>query len=198
MPNGGTDNCLFCPYNATTMAATEAERRQRVGLCTLRNIPVNNGLGVNSCVNHPHHNQLGITIPIGPIFVSSVHMIWRHIAVTCPDSEEIRTLLLSLLHNIQEEPSEEYGNGKAYTPDIVIWQLGEFMEQRALDDLWRIAAFDQTLTLRYESDRINERRVRFAEDAILKILCQEAPDPIGKQWPYEVLGDPAQPDPPYA
>jgi hypothetical protein len=103
-----------------------------------------------------------------------------------------------LLHDIQEEPREEYGNGFAYIPDIVIWQLGEFMEQRALDGLWRIAAFDQTLKLRYGSDRINERRVRFAEDAILKILCQEAPDPTGKQWPYEVLGGHPLSDPPYA
>ena len=123
MPNGGTDNCIFCPFNDKTMAATEAERRQRVGFCTLRSIPVNNGMGVNSCVNHPHHNQLGITIPIGPVFVSSYHMVWRYIAVKSPDSEEIRTLLLSLLQDIHEEPREEYGNGFAYMPDIVIWQL---------------------------------------------------------------------------
>jgi hypothetical protein len=93
MPNGGTDNCLFCPYNAMTLAETEEERGQREGYCTIRNIPVNNGVGVNSCVNHPHHNQRGITIPIGPVFVSSVHMIWRYIAVKSPDSEEVRTLL---------------------------------------------------------------------------------------------------------
>ena len=192
MPNGGTDNCIWCRYNAKNMAPSGTDDQEHAEFCTLRGIPVNNGMGVNSCVNHLQHNRRGITTPIGPVFVSSMHMVWRYIAVPSSDSEEIRALLLSLLHEIQEEPSREYSNGYAYTPDVVIWQLGQFMEQRALDELWRIASFDKTLG--YGSDSINERRMRFAEDAILKILCQEAPDPTGMQWPFEVLGEPRRPD----
>jgi hypothetical protein len=101
---------------------------------------------------------------------------------------------VSLLRSIKALPGYEYGNGFAYTPYVVMWQLGEFKEQRALDDLWRIAACDPRAALDpcagYGPHRMRELTILFAEDAILKILCQEAPDPIGKQWPYEGLGKP--------
>jgi hypothetical protein len=159
------------------MAAHGADSQEREDFCTLRGVPVNDGMGVNSCVNHPHHNRRGITTPIGPVFVSSLEMSWRYIAIQSPDSEEIRALLLSLLHGIKALPGYEYSNGFAFTPYVAIWQLGEFKDQRALDDLWRIAALDPSAG--YGANRITELTILFAEDAILKILCQEAPDPIG-------------------
>lgn len=123
-------------------------------------------------------------VPVGPIFES--HADWRYVAVRPPDSDEIRTTLLDLLHKIQEQPRREYGIGYIFFDDAVIWQVGEFLDERALDDLGRIAAFDKALDV--SGGRKNQFTVLFAEDAILKILCKETPDVIGKWWPFEVLG----------
>ncbi len=102
----------------------------------------------------------------------------RYIAVKSPDSEEVRSTLLALLHDIQEQSRPEYPS-ETYFDDVIIWQVSEFLEKRALDDLWRIAGFDKGIQT---ADKRVSRKVALAEDAILKILCQEAPDPLGRLW----------------
>ena len=184
MPNGGTDYCVWCKYNQQDADLNQAKSASARGFCTIRGVPVDTGVGHNSCLNHPHHNPSGITIPVGPLFVS--HADWRYVAAKSPDSEEIRAVLLDLVRGIQEQPTREYGSGYVYFDDAVIWQLGELLEERTLDDLWRIAAFDKALEV--SGGRKNKFTVLFAEDAILKIMCQETPDVIGKWWPFELLG----------
>jgi hypothetical protein len=183
MPNGGTDYCVWCRYNQKEADPAEVQQATRGGFCTIRGVPVDVGSGPNSCLNHPHHNPDGIMVPVGPVFES--HADWRYVAVKSPDSEEIRTTLLDLLRGIQEQLKDDYGIGYAYFDYAVIWQLGEFLEERALDDLQRLASFDKALET--NGGRGNQFTVLFAEDAILKILCKETPDVIGKWWPFEVL-----------
>ena len=60
--------------------------------------------------------------------------VWRH----SPDTEEIRQHLLDLLAKTMEK---EYIDSNPIMPDlagIVIWQLGEFKEERAIDLLERV------------------------------------------------------------
>jgi hypothetical protein len=47
---------------------------------------------------------------------------------------------LELVRAISEQPAEEYPAG-VYCDEMVVWQLGEFREARAADELRRIAAF---------------------------------------------------------
>ena len=49
--------------------------------------------------------------------------------------------MLELLGGMQEQPSTEYPIGM-YSDEVVIWQLGEFKEKRALELLYRISKFN--------------------------------------------------------
>jgi hypothetical protein len=57
-----------------------------------------------------------------------------------PDTEEVRQHLLDLVRAVTEQPAEEYPAG-VYADELVVWQLGEFRERRAIAELRRIAAF---------------------------------------------------------
>ena len=52
----------------------------------------------------------------------------------------MRQHLLGLVRAITEQPADEYPLG-IYADEMVVWQLGEFRENRAADDLRRIASF---------------------------------------------------------
>jgi hypothetical protein len=60
-----------------------------------------------------------------------------------PDNEEIRLQLLELLKRRAErkEPPLEYHAG-FYLDEVLIAQLAEFKEERAVEDLKRLAALD--------------------------------------------------------
>ena len=57
-----------------------------------------------------------------------------------PDTEEIRIHLLALLDNIEQTPGPQSGMD-GYVERIVMWQLGEFREPRAVSGLRRVAGF---------------------------------------------------------
>ena len=166
MPNGGTDYCLSCIFNA--------QRGEKSGHCTIRNLSLGKP-ELTYCVNQTYHNPRRIETPIGPV-------VERHyypppiVIAKSPDNETIREVLLTLAVGIQEQPLSEYGS-PPYFDEMVVWQLGEFREHRALDVLQRIAAFDQSLGF---YARNNHRLVTYAEEAILKVLGVETPDPIGR------------------
>ena len=57
---------------------------------------------------------------------------------------------------------------RSYTEDLVVWQLGEFREERAVPDLKRIIQFDtETETGRF--CRTHETLVANAKEALTKI-----------------------------
>lgn len=80
--------------------------------------------------------------------------------------------MLDLLGAICELPTTEYPAG-LYTDEIVVWQLGEFHEPRAVDDLNRIAAFSPKAS---ESVYVQTREVlvAMAKDALIKIASKLA------------------------
>ena len=141
MPNGGSDCCGTCWFNSRNEG--EARRNRSASpsephYCIIRELTIRSAF-YTYCANHPHRNPKRIEVPIGPVWKgtsSGYREVWK----LAPRTEEVRQNLLSLLGQIQELPSLEYPIG-IYADDMVIWQLGELRESRALEELRRIAAF---------------------------------------------------------
>ena len=85
-------------------------------------------------------------IPIGPV---TRHGGWqedppyaeypRYVWKPSPDTEEVRQHLLSLLDSIFEHMlDDEYPTGNRLG-DVVVWQLGEFRERRAVERLTELS-----------------------------------------------------------
>ena len=140
MPDGGSDCCDTCWFNAKNHGEAGHGRAQgsEPDYCTIRELAIEEPLSTY-CGNHPHRRPERDTTPIGPVFIDLLgnREIWK----PSSDTEEIRRHLLDLLGDIQEQPSDEYPIG-VYGDEIVVWQLGEFRDRRAVEDLRRILAFD--------------------------------------------------------
>ena len=89
-----------------------------------------------------------------------------------PDSEMIRQHLLELLGEIEESPAVEYPIGD-YRDEVVVGQLGEFCEGRAISDLERIASFDPEETTGEPFHRTRVSLVAVAREALRKIEGDE-------------------------
>jgi hypothetical protein len=142
MPNGGPVNCGTCGFNAKNKGesgyghAYDAEP----DFCGLRGIPIMTPL-YTYCGNHTCLRLARDPIPVGPVITADAQqpfsrMIWKR----SPDTEEIRHHLLDLLREIQERPTCE-GFDSVDIEATVIWQLGEFRESRAVEQLRRIASW---------------------------------------------------------
>ena len=142
MPNGGSDCCGTCWFNGRNKgeAGYAHSEDPETNFCTIRGLAIENPFWTY-CTNHPHHRPNRDPIPIGPVFIDADgypygRKEWR----PSPDTEEVRQHLLELVRSIQEQPTEEYPAG-VYSDEMVVWQLGEFREGRAADELRRIVAF---------------------------------------------------------
>jgi hypothetical protein len=142
MPNGGSDCCGTYWFNARNKG--EAGIRSRPGpgaeFCTIRGLPIEASFWTY-CANHPHRRPDRDPIPIGPVFVDegTGRKMWH----PSPDTQEVRDHLLDLVRGIEEHPAGEIEHlaGVYIESKLVVWQLGEFREERAIADLRRIAAF---------------------------------------------------------
>jgi hypothetical protein len=141
MPNGGSDCCGTCWFNARNKGevgyghidSTEPH------FCTIRNLPIESGF-YTYCANHPNHRPERETVPIGPVLTGNSlgeRQVWK----PSPDTEEIRRHLIGLLDRIDERPGfQDPSENRGF--EAVIRQLGEFREARAVEPLRRIAAFE--------------------------------------------------------
>ncbi len=169
MPNGGSDCCGTCWFNAQNRGEAGSRNNNRTipAHCTIRDLPIV-GPFYTYCANHPHRRPDRDPIPIGPVYKgnSTGHReLWK----PSPDSEEIRNHLLELVAAIQEQPVSEYPMGR-HLDEAVVWQLGEFCEARAIDDLQRIASFDPSATNKSDPFARNRARlVALAREALSKI-----------------------------
>ena len=142
MPNGGSDCCGTCWFNARNKgeAGYAHSDDPEPDYCTIRGFPIDDPFWTY-CGNHPHRRPQRSPIPIGPVFVAVAGFPYsREKSRPSPDTEEVRLHLLELARAVTEPPVEEYPAG-VDTDEMVVWQLGEFREVRASDDLRRIAAF---------------------------------------------------------
>jgi hypothetical protein len=168
LPNGGSDCCGTCWFNAKNKGqqgyahAGDPER----DFCNIRDIPIENPF-YTYCGNHPHRRPDRDPIPIGPVYTgdsSGAREIWRG----SPDTEGIRRHLLTLLDRMEEKPGSEYPIGNN-SDELVVWQLGEFREARAVDRLRLIASFEASSTENGPFGRTREGLVRLAREALEKI-----------------------------
>lgn len=179
MPNGGSDCCMTCPFNVKNKGHYGYDHVRDPGpdFCRIRDLPIDIA-AYTYCANHPHHNPSGIEVPVGPVLVerhdpdrgdlgSGPREIWK----PSPDSDAIRNWLLDQLSRMQEPPPVEYPIGPQLDV-VVIWQLGEFREARAIEGLRRIAGFDPSSSSGGVPPATREATVAAAREALAKI---EAP-----------------------
>ncbi len=144
MPNGGSDCCGTCWFNqknegqAGYAGVDFSPEKERPDFCTIRELSIRRPF-YTYCANHPHRHPERLVVPIGPVWEDN-GSISREIWNFSPDSEEIRAQLLDLLRQVEEEPRDEYPAGWPID-EIVVWQLGEFRDSRAIDNLNRILEF---------------------------------------------------------
>ena len=168
MPNGGSDCCGTCWFNAKNKgeAGYAHSRDLEPSFCSIRNLPIEDPF-YTYCGNHPHRRPERDRVPIGPVFTgdsSEARQFWQ----PSPDTEEIRQHLLSLLGAQEQQPASEYPFG-TYGDEVVVWQLGEFREVRAIAGLRRIANFDPSAKELGPSGRTRQQLVELARGALGKI-----------------------------
>jgi hypothetical protein len=168
MPNGGSDCCGTCWFNRKNHGEAGYARIKSTepAYCEIRDFGILNPF-YTYCANHPYRSSARDRVPVGPIFVGEDRKIWKD----SPDTEDVRMHLLDLLARIREEPDEEYPIG-FYRDEVVVWQLGEFREQRAIQDLERIANFDPRASTGEPFRRSRDLLVKAAEEALMKISSE--------------------------
>lgn len=168
MPNGGSDCCETCWFNAKNKdeAGYGHVRDPGPAFCTIRGLAITD-LFCTYCGNHPHRRTERDSLPIGPVFTgdsSGARELWK----PSPDTEAVRQHLLAPLGRIVEQPRSEYPIG-VYTDEVVVWQLGEFRETRAVEALRRVASFDPRSAEAGPLGRTRHSLVRLAAEALEKI-----------------------------
>lgn len=170
MPNGGSDCCGTCWFNARNKGEAgynHADPRE-LNFCKIRRLAIDDPFWTY-CGNHPHRRPEPDPIPIGPVFISADEYPYRRKQwQLSPDTEEVRWHLLDLLQCISAEPLEEEYPAGLYVDELVVWQLGEFRERQAIDELRRIAAFSAD-TPTGPFDRTNKRLVAIAREALAEL-----------------------------
>ncbi len=182
MPNGGSDCCGTCWFNEANNGQTGFRKNDpgRTQKCLIRSFEIENAFWTY-CANHPHHNPQRIETPIGPVYVAGSYPYARTVLHESIDTEEVRLSLLGLLEKIAETPSAEYPSPTKFDEEI-IKQLMAFREERATQQLRRIAAFDPESSPAGDNPFRRNRvlTVALAMEALATIEKDEALDQIEK------------------
>ncbi len=139
MPNGGSDCCGTCWFNRTNRGERDWMRARDDSIppyCEIRSIAIEVPF-YTYCVNHPHRRPERDPIPIGPVMRGDSQMN-RSVWIASPDSEEVRKHLLDILDDIFIHMSKDRYPAEPSLAEVVISQLGEFREERAISGLERI------------------------------------------------------------
>ena len=101
MPNGGSDCCGTCWFNARNKGEAgygDADDPEP-NFCTIRGLAIENPFWTY-CGNHPHRRPDRDPIPIGPVFIDAGgYPYGRKQWQPSPDTEEVRQHLLELAPN---------------------------------------------------------------------------------------------------
>lgn len=171
MPNGGSDCCGTCWFNAKNKGQSGYDHADdsEPDYCAIRSLAIENPF-YTYCANHPHRRPERDPVPIGPVFTGN-SLGEREFWKPSPDTEEIRRHLLFLLGCMEEQPDSEYPFGN-YCDEVVVWQLGAFQEARAAEPLRRIVSFDASAAESGPFGRTRESLVRLAQEALDAIELQ--------------------------
>lgn len=182
MPNGGSDCCGTCWFNEANDGKVGFRKHDsgRIHRCTIRNFDIEDPFWTY-CANHPHHNPDRMMTPIGPVYVAGSYPYARVVLHDSVDTEEVRLSLLGLLEKIAETPSVEYPSPTKFDEEI-IKQLMSFREERAVEQLRRIAAFNPESSPEGENpfERNRVLTVALAVEALATIENDRALDQLQK------------------
>lgn len=143
MPNGGSDCCGTCWFSSKNegKAGYHAIEKEGEVICEIRQLKIENPFWTY-CANHRHHSLEKISVPIGAVYVCKEGFPYeREVWVISPDTEQIRTTLLGLLNKMPEQPVSEYPTSTKQDYEVII-QLGLFRDNRAIEGLKRVLAFN--------------------------------------------------------
>lgn len=143
MPNGGSDCCGTCWFNRRNEGVRGyPDHRDDLAPphCEIRDEPIESPFWTY-CANHPHRRSERDPIPIGPILGPGGQAPdGRVVKKPSPDTEEIRQHLLRLLAELHMVAAADAYPSFPRVTDMIIWQLGEFREQRAVEVLKQLRA----------------------------------------------------------
>ena len=169
MPNGGSDCCLTCWFNRTNRGERDWLRHRDESVpprCEIRDLAIQ-GPAYTYCANHPHRRPDRDPIPIGPVMRCDYDDESRYVWKPSPDSEEIRQHLLTLLDAIFEHLHRDWYPIGVGLGETILWQLGEFREQRA------------EKRLEWISENISGDLGDAATEALVKIRGDDPAGPTG-------------------
>ena len=146
MPNGGSDCCGTCCFNAVNIAKAngQSEQEKTEPYCTIRHFSPETPFWTY-CANHPHHNLNKTPVPVGSVYEDLDDGNGRTVKLPAPDSEEVRVKLLQLLEKISEQPELEYPTPTRFDREV-IKHLQAIKESRASEGLIRLLSFDPFVT----------------------------------------------------
>lgn len=158
MPNGGSDCCGTCWFNSKNEGKPGYHGADKPGIvrCTIRNIETDDPF-YTYCANHPHHNRQKISVPLGPVYRSK-HP-GRAVWIEAPKSEEITVQLLELLKSITNDVQSIYPSPIDFE-EIIIDQLTELKEKRAIPGLLDIISMDIDGYRNYDPDNLEHVCIR--------------------------------------
>lgn len=200
MPNGGSDCCGTCWFNARNQGEPgfprDAERRSQPSFCEIRNLPIQNAFWTY-CSNHPHHNPGRLRIPVGPVYHDTGGYPYGRTELTpSPDTEEVRLGLLELAREATAESARGYPAGLSLV-EGAIRQLGEFRETRAIPSLDQIRELPTQPATDEPFARNPGRLVSLARQALSRCIPPEtvaafrSPEIVAIAEGYAASGEPA-------
>lgn len=104
MPNGGSDCCLTCWFNATNRGYRYwRDHRDELipSHCEIRDLEIEDP-AYTYCANHPHRRPNRDRTPIGPVFQGDSfghRKLWKQ----GPDTPEVREHLLDIVRDLFED-----------------------------------------------------------------------------------------------
>ena len=141
MPNGGSDCCGTCWHNRVNEGKSGYERPGEAkgvkDYCEIRGIAIESAF-YTYCANHPHRMPDGGEFPIGPIYMGDSNGN-RGVWVPSPDTEGIRLNLLHVLENLELVAARDSYPIGMNIGSVVMQQLVQFREQRAVPILQRLS-----------------------------------------------------------
>lgn len=122
------------------------------------------------CMNHPLFNKNNVTTAMGPMYNYAPNHSRRRVIVHSPDNQAVKDGLLAQANKIKEVI--DYNANDAMRDEVIIWQLGEFQDKRAIKLLRGIEQFDEEVAVSPPTGRANctrELLIKAATHALDKI-----------------------------
>lgn len=157
------ENCSNCKY-----ANSEHD------FCAIRDEHIENSCWTY-CVNHPFFNKNDVTTTMGPMYRYAPNHSRRTVIVNSPDNQAVKDSLLEQANKIKEVI--DYHVIDLERDEVIVWQLGEFRDKRAIELLKRIKLFNEKVTVSPPTDVANCTRkslIEAATQALEKINQKES------------------------